>query len=178
MLTKTTIIAAIVSLTFACTSTENVSVGSSPVESVQVTKYETYVSAGQQLPLAQLTSINGEMINLQEQGKRKLVILFATWCSDSQRTIKQLLSSPILKQQDLTVVGIGREENAEDLHKFSEEYQVTFPLVTDENREIYKQFASAGIPRLVLVDENNMVVKMLFAEDPAVMEQINWDLPL
>ena len=87
MLTKTTIIAAIVSLTFACTSTENVSVGSSPVESVQVTKYETYVSAGQQLPLAQLTSINGEMINLQEQGKRKLVILFATWCSDSQRTI-------------------------------------------------------------------------------------------
>ena len=55
---------------------------------------------------------------------------------------------------------------------------MTFPLVTDENREIYKQFASAGIPRLVLVDENNMVVKMLFAEDPAVMEQINWDLPL
>lgn len=162
-----TIIAATVLLNTACSSTVT------PPAYVAPT-YETYVSAGQQLPLTKLTSINDQVVNLQEKGKRKLVILFATWCSDSQHTIKQVLASPIAQQKDLTIVGVGREESAESLEKFATEYQVNFPLVSDEKREIYRQFANAGIPRLILVDENNKIVKTLIGEDPNTIDKVTW----
>ena len=163
-----TIITATLLLTSACQSTVETTAHVAP-------KYLTYVSPGQQLPLTELTSIDNQTVNLQEQGKRKLVILFATWCSDSQRTIKQLLASPIAQQQDLTIVGIGREETAENLEKFATEYQVNFSLVSDEEREIYSKFANAGIPRLILVDEDNNIVKTLIGEDPTTIEEVTWD---
>jgi len=103
------------------------------------------------------------------------VILFATWCSDSQRTIKQLLASPLVQQEKLTIVGIGREETTESLQKFASEYNVNFPLISDEKREIYAKFANAGIPRLILVDENNKIVKTLIGEDPTTIEKVIWD---
>ena len=137
-------------------------------------KYQTYVSSGQYFPLTELVSINNQTINFQEKGKRKLIILFATWCSDSQRTIKQLLSSSLMQHKDLTIVGIGREETIESLQKFATEYQVNFPLISDEKRVIYSKFANAGIPRLILVDEDNKIVKTLIGEDPATIDKIIW----
>lgn len=146
-----------------------------PTENTYVAPvYETYVQVGQQLPLKEVTSINNETINLHEQGKRKLVIFFATWCSDSQRTIKTLLASPLMAEKNLTLVGIGREENKERLENFANHYQVNFPLVTDEKRELYSQFANAGIPRLIVVDENNNIVQTLIGEDPNTIEKILW----
>ncbi len=164
-----TIITATLLLTSACKSTTETTEYVAP-------KYETYVSLGQTLPLDELITIKNQTINLQEKGKRKLVILFATWCSDSQRTIKQLLASPLAQQKDLTIVGIGREETAESLEKFANEYHVNFPLISDEKREIYAKFANAGIPRLILVDEDNNIVKTLIGEDPATIEKVTWNI--
>lgn len=164
---KTTLIATVILLTSACSST------ATPI-TANAEKYQTYVVAGQQFPLTQLTSIDKQTINLQQQGQRKLVILFATWCSDSQRTIKEILASPLAQQKQLTIVGIGREETTESLEKFASDYQVNFPLVSDENREIYQQFANIGIPRLILVDENNKIVKTLIGEDPKTLAKITW----
>jgi len=163
----TTVVAALL-LTSACSNTSETPVNTTP-------KYQTYVSLGQELPISDVTSIDQQKINLQEKGKRKLVILFATWCSDSQYTIKQLLASPLVQQEKLTIVGIGREETAESLQKFASEYDVRFPLITDEQREIYAKFANAGIPRLILVDENNKIVKTLIGEDPTTIEKVTWD---
>ena len=168
---KTIIITASLFVICACSNTIKTSVA--PITTHE-TKYETYVSVGQHFPLTQLSSINNQTINLQRQGKRKLVILFATWCSDSQRIIKQLLTTPLVQQENLTIVGIGREENNASLQKFAKDYQVTFPLISDEKRDIYRQFANAGIPRLILVDENNKIVKTLIGEDPATIEKISW----
>lgn len=154
-------------LTTAC-STVKIPTNTAP-------KYQTYVNPGQELPLVELTSIHNQKINLQQKGKRKLVILFATWCSDSQRVFRQLIESSLVQQKDLTIVGIGREETAESLEKFAQEYHVNFPLISDEKREIYAKFANAGIPRLILVDEENKIVKTLIGEDPATIEKVTWD---
>lgn len=155
-------------LTSACSNISETAVNATP-------KYQTYVSLGQELPISDITSIDQQKINLHEKGKRKLVILFATWCSDSQYTIKQLLASPLVQQDKLTIVGIGREENSEILQKFATDYNVNFPLVSDEKREIYAKFANAGIPRLILVDEDNKIVKTLIGEDPTTIEKVTWD---
>lgn len=168
MKTIITTITAVLLLTTACSNTVD-----EPIRTTS--KYQTYVTLGQELPLAELTSIDKQKINLQEKGKRKLVILFATWCSDSQRIIQQLLASSLIQQKDLTIVGIGREETVESLQKFASEYKVNFPLISDKKREIYAKFANAGVPRLILVDEDNKIVKTLIGEDPTTIEKLAWD---
>ncbi|WP_341503230.1 TlpA disulfide reductase family protein [Gallaecimonas sp. GXIMD4217] len=136
--------------------------------------YLTYVSQGQQLPLPPLESIDGQSLDLALSSKRKLVILFATWCHDSQRTIRDLMASELARDDDLQIVGIGREESPDALARFAKEFGTNFPLVADPDRSLYGRFANAGIPRLILVDEHNQVVKTLIGEKPGVLSEVRW----
>lgn len=145
-----------------------------PVATAPVRQTEERLSAGDLMPLTSLTSIENKQVSLIEPNQRKLVIFFGTTCSDSQRAFKKILASPLVQQKDLQIVGIGREENVETLRKFATDYQVTFPLVVDADRAMYHQFTNVGIPRIVLVDENNRIVKSFLGEIPDVLTEIHW----
>ncbi|NOU53011.1 TlpA family protein disulfide reductase [Pseudoalteromonas sp. JBTF-M23] len=134
--------------------------------------YETYITAGDNFKHRSFTDINGDKIELGD--KRKLVILFATWCSDSQRTLQELKASPLINDPNLQIIAIGRNENNESMAKFNEEYQLPFALVSDPEREIYSQYANAGIPRLILLNERNQVVKTLIGEEPNSIDKVIW----
>lgn len=125
-------------------------------------------------PLSVLTDIQGQTIRLDQPQQRKLLIFFATWCSDSQRAIRQIQASKLVQQQDLQIVGIGREENVASLRQFAADYQLSFPLVADPDRQLYQQFTNSGIPRLVLVDQHNRIVRTLLAEIPNVVPELQW----
>ncbi|MCO7224196.1 TlpA disulfide reductase family protein [Pleionea sp. CnH1-48] len=137
-------------------------------------KYETYISAGQAMPLSAVTDIEGKEIQLDTIGEKKLVVLFATWCSDSQRAMKALNQSEFLSQEGLTIVAIGREQKVEEIKKWQDEQKIRFSLAADPDRSIYSQFAAAGIPRLIMVDENNRIHKMVLAEDQTPLDHISW----
>lgn len=136
--------------------------------------YETYVEIGQSLPLAGLTDYRGQPVRTDEIGKRKLVLLFATWCSDSQRAITQIMASELANDPQLRIIGIGRGENAETLAKFEAEYRTNFPLVVDADKALFNRFANAGIPRIILVDGDNRIVKTLIGEMPRPIDEITW----
>jgi len=136
--------------------------------------YLTYVEVGQNMPVLSFSSIEGEAIDLKTSHKPKLVVLFATWCSDSQRFLEQLSHSPLAKQNKVDILAIGREETRQSLHKFRQEFAIDFAMVADEDRSIYKQFANAGIPRVILLDEKNKIVKTLIGEDPNTIDQLIW----
>jgi peroxiredoxin len=139
-----------------------------------VRQTEERLVAGDLMPLTTLTSIENQQISLTEPNQRKLVIFFGTTCSDSQRAFKKIVASSLVKQNNLQIVGIGREENVASLRKFAADYQVTFPLVVDADRAMYHQFTNLGIPRIVLVDENNRIVKSFLGEIPDVLTEIHW----
>jgi len=139
-----------------------------------VRQTEERLKAGDLMPLTILTSIENQQISLAQPNQRKLVIFFATTCHDSQRAFQKIIASPLVKQANLQIVGIGREENVASLRKFATDYQVTFPLVVDADRAMYHQFTNVGIPRIVLVDENNRIVKSFLGEIPDVLTEIHW----
>lgn len=145
---------------------------SAPTAPVRQT--EDRLVAGDLMPLTTLTSIENQQVSLTQPNQRKLVIFFGTHCSDSQRAFKKILASPLTKQSDLQIVGIGRDENVASLRKFATDYQVTFPLVADADRAMYHQFTNVGIPRIVLVDEKNRIVKSFLGEIPDVLTEIQW----
>lgn len=132
------------------------------------------VAVGQQQPLQQLVDINGVTIHLQQTEKRKLIIFFATWCGDSKRLMGQLQQSPLLQDKQLLIVAIGREEQPESLRKFAEQYKLPVHFVSDPKRALYQQFTDTGIPRVVLVNEKNVVVKTFLGEIPRAIDEIVW----
>ncbi|NQZ23308.1 MAG: redoxin family protein [Colwellia sp.] len=140
----------------------------------RVPKFEEFVQSGDTLPISSIVDVNGQNINLADKNKRKLVILFATWCSDSNRALKALNKSPLLNDPTIEIIAIAREETNEDVIKWWDEHNIKVQLATDVDRSIYKQFAVGGIPRLITVSEDNTVIKMNLAEGEEQLKLIHW----
>ncbi|MEJ6476499.1 TlpA disulfide reductase family protein [Pseudoalteromonas piscicida] len=136
--------------------------------------YQTYVQTGDSFKHLNLTDINNNAIAFDADHK-KLVILFATWCSDSQRLLKELKQSPLLNQPDLTVIAIGREEDSATLKQFNDTMALPIHFVADPNRAIYSTYANKGIPRLILLDEQNKVRQTLIGEQPDTLSNLHWN---
>lgn len=139
-----------------------------------VRQVEERLVAGDAMPFSTLISIENQQISIAAPNQRKLVIFFGTTCHDSQRAFQKIIASPLVKQANLQIVGIGRDENVASLRQFALDYQVTFPLVVDADRAMYHQFTNTGIPRIVLVDEHNRIVKSFLGEIPDVLTEIHW----
>lgn len=134
--------------------------------------YQTYIHAGEHFKQNTFTDIDNQEVKLGDN--KKLVILFATWCSDSQRVIKQIQASPLINDTQLQIIAIGREETTQSLTQFAQDYNLEFSLIADPERAIYSQYANKGIPRLILLDEHNKVIKTLIGEDPNTLQQVVW----
>jgi peroxiredoxin len=135
--------------------------------------YETYINPGQAFKHTNLTNIDNKPISLNPN-KKKLVLLFATWCSDSLRTLNELKASSIIRDPTIQIIAIGREQTRETLKKFNQDFALPFELVADSDRTIYQQYANKGIPRLILLDKNNTVVKTLIGEQANIIDQVIW----
>ncbi|KAF7767493.1 hypothetical protein PCIT_a4388 [Pseudoalteromonas citrea] len=135
--------------------------------------YETYIKQGQVFKHTGFTDINNKPVSL-DPNKKKLVLLFATWCSDSLRTLNELKASAIINDPTVQIIAIGREQTRETLKKFNQDFALPFELVADSERTIYQQYANKGIPRLILLDKTNTVVKTLIGEQENIIDQVIW----
>ncbi|MGX5172880.1 TlpA family protein disulfide reductase [Aliikangiella sp. IMCC44653] len=146
----------------------------SSVNASSTPKYEEYLQSGEILPIQSVTTIEGDVIDLTNPKRKKLVILFATWCSDSNRALKALNTSLLLTRKDIDIVAIAREESRETVLDWRDKNNIKVSLAADENRAIFSQFAAAGIPRFITVDENNRVIEMNLAEGEEQLSKIVW----
>jgi len=136
--------------------------------------YHEFINSGDVLPIQTITDIDGTEIDLQGLGKKKLVIFFATWCSDSNRLLKTLNSSPLLDDSHIEIIAIAREEDIETVTSWRDKRGIKVALAVDSDRSIYKRFASGGIPRLITVGENNKIIRMNLAEGEQQLNKIVW----
>ncbi|GEK08567.1 TlpA family protein disulfide reductase [Pseudoalteromonas peptidolytica] len=136
--------------------------------------YQTYIQVGERFKHLNLTDINDNKVTFEAEHK-KLVILFATWCSDSQRLLNELQASSLLNMSNLTIIAIGREQNQTTLKQFNDTQALPIHFVADPNRTIYNSYANKGIPRLILLDEQNNVLQTLIGEQPNTLSKLRWN---
>ncbi len=136
--------------------------------------YQEFIQSGDVFPFSDITDINGQTVDLGSTDKRKLVILFATWCSDSNRLLQAMNQSPLLDDSQIEIIAIAREEDEILVRKWRDENNIKTPLASDSDRRMYQQFASGGIPRIITVSRDNKVIKMNLAEGESQLEQIVW----
>jgi peroxiredoxin len=118
--------------------------------------------------------VNGQTLDLGSKDKRKLVILFATHCPDSNRALKALNQSELLDDKSIEIVAIAREETVETVIAWRDRHGIRTPLAVDPDRSIFKMFAAAGIPRFVTVSTDNQIIKMSLAEGEDQLGLIEW----
>ncbi len=137
-------------------------------------KHQEYLHSGDKLPIDAIKNIDGKKVVLQGSKKQKIVILFATWCPDSNRLIRALNKSPILHDDNIEIIAIARGESKATVSAWRDKLALNVPLAVDEDKSIYKQFASGGIPRIITVNTNNEIIKMNLAEGQEQLSLIEW----
>ena len=117
---------------------------------------------GDTMPKFELTSsVYGDIKPADLKGKVVLINLFATWCGPCQTELAEVQETlwPKYKgHKDFVMLVIGREHTDEQLQKYNERKQFTFPLYPDPKREVFSLFAEKYIPRAYLFDQEGKLI--------------------
>ncbi len=104
------------------------------------------------------------------KGAVVLLQFTASWCGVCIKEMPHLEKEiwQAFKEKGLRVYGVDRKESREKVMKFAKKMKITYPLIMDENGEIFELFAdkNAGVTRNVLVDKEGKIVYLtrLFEE--------------
>jgi len=130
-------------------------------DNIEDVKNTTITKLGQTVPDFTATTIDSVTINTADlRGKVFLITLFVTWCPTCNAEIPHLEKEiwQKFKDKNFMVIGIGREHTKEQLAAFKKKKNLTFFMVPDPHRKIYKLFATRYVPRNILVDSRGKIV--------------------
>jgi peroxiredoxin len=120
----------------------------------------TLTHLGDPAPAFTAAAITGETWGAgQLQGKVVVLSLFATWCppcnAELPRVEKELWQA--FRARGLVVLALAREEDADKLRPFAAKLGLTFPLLPDPDRKIFRQFATNYIPRMYVIGADGRI---------------------
>jgi peroxiredoxin len=108
-----------------------------------------------------LQDVDGQDVNLEDLKGKPLVINFwATWCGPCKTEVPWFVEfAEKYRSQDLTIVGVSVDDSAEDIRKFSAEYNVNYPMLVGLGRDdVSKAFdALMAIPVTWLIRPDGTV---------------------
>lgn len=157
-------ITAILALTFTLSGCASQAAAPEKVE------MRALLTQGDSFPVDSVEDIEGKVHAIGHKDKKQVVMLFATWCSDSMAALETLRRSPLLQRQDVEILAIAREQDKAHLQVWSKEKGFSLTFAADPKRELYRQLATAGIPRFIEIDSNQRIVQHVLAESPDALE--------
>lgn len=128
-----------------------------------------YVKIGDRLPAFSVTLNDGTLFD-SAQPEASIIVLFSTSCADCQKELPTL--DTLYKSGAFTgrrVVCISRAETAGSVEAFWRANGLTLPYSAQADRRIFSLFASAGIPRIYIVDAQGIVTGIFYSADGLVV---------
>ncbi|HMR81943.1 MAG TPA: TlpA disulfide reductase family protein [Niabella sp.] len=142
----------------------------------QETEEDTFVKTGDKAPAFSFEIEKGKKVNISDyKGKLVLINLFATWCPPCRAELPQLQKQIWDKHKTnsrFVLFVFGREEGWDVLTPFKKKFSYTFPILPDENRDVFKKFAAQTIPRNFLIDENGKIIYQSIGYDEAEFKKL------
>lgn len=117
---------------------------------------EWSVGVGDTVPRFSVSVSDGRTVSTGDlEGKRSLIAFFNTTCPDCRRELPVLQQAYdcVKTRKDVEFLCIARSEDATPIASYWAEAGLTMPYSPQPDRRIYDKFASTGIPRIYIVDE-------------------------
>ena len=136
---------------------------------------ENYIKAGDQLPDFTVKNAAGEELNSEQlKGHVTLLVFFMTTCPDCERELPKIegIWQQLHENTDFKLVTVSRAETASDVNKYWSKNEFKMPFYLDPAREVFSLFANSTIPRVYLVNRENIVTWMAIEEMELTTEQL------
>ena len=96
------------------------------------------------------------------RGKVVMLQFTASWCSVCRKEMPHIETDiwKKFKDKDFALLGVDRGEKRDVVNAFAKKMNVTYPLILDEESEIFKLYADkrSGVTRNVIVDKSGKIV--------------------
>ena len=122
------------------------------------------VKVGDIAPNFTIKYLDGTTSKLSDlRGKVVMLQFTASWCGVCRKEMPFIESDIWQKHKNnknFVLLGIDLKEDAETIKKFAQKTGVTYPIVLDENGEIFSLYTKkgAGVTRNILIDEKGKIV--------------------
>lgn len=151
--------------------------------SIKAQDAASLVKTGDKVPAFLFEIEKGKTISITDyKGKIVWINFFATWCGPCRAELPLLHKQVWEKHKNdaaFSLLIFGREEGWQKVTDFKNANQFTFPMLPDENRDIFKLFATQSIPRNIIIDKDGTIVyqsvgfsETEFAEAKKVLEKL------
>jgi peroxiredoxin len=125
------------------------------------TDHENGAFIGKKAPDFTLPALDGGSVTLSElRGKPVVINLWASWCQPCRTEIPELLRAySAHKEEGLIVLGVNvaSQDTVVDVREFVETFNITFPVLLDENDVVTTAYHMRGIPVSIFVDRDDSV---------------------
>jgi len=112
---------------------------------------------GVQAPDFSLQTLDGEQVKLSDYKGEKVVLNFwATWCKPCREEMPDLQSFYSKSDSDVVILAINMDAH-NDVKGFIDSYDVTFPILLDEEDEISNMYRVISLPTTYFIDENGEI---------------------
>ena len=107
-----------------------------------------------------LNSLQGEKVAVADYSPQIVMINnWATWCPPCKAEMPTLLKYyKEHNEQGFVLVGINAGDPKDDVSKFVDEYNLTFPILLDPNNKSLIAFHNDSLPSSYVIDRNGNVV--------------------
>lgn len=127
------------------------------------------LSAGDPLPQFSVTLNDGSTISPSSlRGNVAVIEFFNTGCRDCRDALPTLqrLYDWSLTLNDVTVTAIARDEDEASIAGYWLDNGLTVPFSPQNGRDVYNLFATAGIPRIYVIDRQGIISSSFGPENP------------
>ena len=142
-----------------------------------MTSAPSEVSQGARLPDFELTRLDeaGTLTNADLEGKPVVINFWASWCIPC-REEAELLQATYERYRDEGVVflGVNIKDSNVDAKAFIEEYDMSYPVVSDPNEELARELGVVGMPETFFIDDEGTFVGSASGPRQEKKEGVQW----
>ncbi|PPA69457.1 peroxiredoxin family protein [Jeotgalibacillus proteolyticus] len=136
-------------------------------DQAQVVPSDGVLKEGQRAPDFETTTADGETVSLSDyEGKKVILNFWATWCPPciEEMPHMQKYYEENAEDQNTEILAVNlttRDNGADRVRSFVEDYELTFPVLLDESGSLGDQFYAFTIPTTYILNEEGIITKKL-----------------
>ncbi|MCA0971289.1 redoxin domain-containing protein [Halobacillus litoralis] len=124
---------------------------------------DTGLSKGQTAPDFTVQTLSGETVSLTDyRGEKVMLNFWATWCPPCRAEMPDM--EKFYRNEDVTVLAVNMtdtESQPSDVSDFVKDFELTFPILMDEDLTISELYQIVPVPTSIFIDAEGRVQSVI-----------------